>query len=88
MRAHDGVSDLVGFALFGIVGMTDRELGANESRAQQILHRLIAGLLLQLKDGRKRRTFGQTVQARNRSIVIVVLLPRIDLILHGGQPSG
>src|ERR1700741_5680700 len=36
----------------------------------------------------KRRAFGWTVSARRWSRLILVLLPRVNLILHGGQSRG
>jgi hypothetical protein len=34
MRAHDAVGDVIGFALFRIIGMADRHLGLDHMCAQ------------------------------------------------------
>jgi len=44
--AHDGVGDVVGFALFGVVRIADGGLGLKEAGTQELLHGLIADELL------------------------------------------
>ena len=59
MRAHDAICGGVGLLLFGIAGLADGQLGMDGARAQQLLHGLIAGLLLQLQG---RMQFGRRVR--------------------------
>jgi hypothetical protein len=44
--AHDGVGDVVGFAFRGVVDAADSELGLDLPRANELLHGLVADLLL------------------------------------------
>lgn len=58
VRAHDLMSNPIGFVLFGIVGLADGQLGLDQTAAQKFLYCLVPSLLLQLKHGMQRRAGG------------------------------
>jgi hypothetical protein len=51
MRAHNAIGNMISFALFRIIRLAYGELGVNDACAQQLLHGLIANLLLHFHSG-------------------------------------
>jgi hypothetical protein len=49
MRAHNAIGGCIGLLLLGIVGLANGEFGMDDAGAQQLLHGLVAGQLLQLQ---------------------------------------
>lgn len=75
VTAHDHVGDVVGFALFGIVGVTDGEFGLKEARAEELLDGLISGLLLQLLERRglrSNRGHARGVTGSGRAVLVLL----------------
>ena len=49
--AHDGAGNVVGFALFGVVGIVDGELGLDQTGAKEVLDGLVASVMAKIWRG-------------------------------------
>ena len=73
-RAHDAIRYFIRLAFFPVAGMADRQFRADRPGAQQLLHGLIAGVLLQLQHRMRRRDIGRGLTSAWSDVPLPVMV--------------